>query len=284
MGEARGLTYGLAVGAGLMFVLDPRQGGARRALVRDRSARAVHEVEHATRIGGRDLGHRVEGMVARLFGGDHEPVTDAVLVERVRARLGHVCTHPHAIVVRAKADGEIELKGSIEVDEADRVVAAIARVRGVRSVDDDLARVEHLPGHEQIRARQVQGLGRAWNPTTRLVLGAASLGLALSSLLRARPLGFALGSAGVLGLARSMVTRGATSGARGRLGGVARAAKQVVGGEGLSPKAEVVGGGSPDGEPIVGLTEAYRPGSAWNPPNTLDADREAPASGDAIDR
>jgi hypothetical protein len=261
MGEARGLTYGLAMGAGLMFLLDPRQGGSRRALVRDKSARALHEVQHAARIGAKDLGHRAEGLVARLFGADHEPVSDVTLEERVRARLGHVCSHPHAVAVRAKGHGEIELKGPIESDEAHRVLGAIARVRGVHAIDDDLSRARHLPGGPAPRAGgRADALWQLWNPTTRLALGIASAGVALSGFLRARPLSFALGTATVLALARNMVARGGSRSARRQPAALARSAEQLAKGE------------------------APRSDSAWSPPNALDPDREAPASGDAVDR
>lgn len=266
MGEARGWTYGLAVGAGLMFVLDPRQGGGRRALIRDKSVRAVHEVERAAEIGVKDLGHRTEGFVARLFGGYQAPVSDVTLVERVRARLGHVCSHPHAIEVRAKGNGEVELKGPVESDEAERMIAAVARVPGVRGIDDDLQRVEHLPGHPRVAA---EPMARFWNPTTRLALGIGALGIAMSGLLRANPLTFGFGTAGVLAVARNMVTRGGITGARQKLEGVARGVEKLAKGElTKSDVAAAVGATGPDGKPIVGLRESYSSGSDWNVPNT----------------
>ncbi len=268
MGEARGWTYGLAVGAGLMFVLDPRQGGGRRALIRDKSVRAVHEVEHAAKIGVKDFGHRAEGVVARLFGGTHAPVSDVTLVERVRARLGHVCSHPHAIEVRAKGNGEIELKGPVEADEADRMVAAISRVPGVHGIDDDLQRAPHLPGHPRPKVEPIQQL---WNPTTRLALGVASLGVAVSGLVRGNPLSFGLGAASVLALARNMVTRGGIAGAATQMKALARGAQAVAQGD-LSQVKQTVAGAlgavGPDGKPITGLREAYPTESEWNAPNT----------------
>lgn len=228
---------------------------------------AVHEVEHAAKIGVKDLGHRMEGFVARLFGAPDAPVSDATLVERVRARLGHVCTHPHAIEVSAKGHGEIELRGPIEAAEADHVVAALARVRGVRGIDDDLSRVEHLPGGSRPRADV--GLGRVWTPSLRLALGVLSVGVAVSSLLRARPLSFVLGTASALGLARNMVTRGGLVGSPRRLLAAAHEVEQRVTG-GRSRVAGEVGGF--EQEPV------------WTPPNMLDPDFEAPTSGDMIDR
>src|SRR5688572_6190803 len=125
MDYARGITHGLALGVGLMFLLDPRQGGARRAYVRDKSVRAAHEVERAAEVGTRDLAHRIEGAIARVFASGRNHVEPDVLVARVRARLGHVCSHPHAIEVASKGDGYVELKGPILADEVSRVLDAV---------------------------------------------------------------------------------------------------------------------------------------------------------------
>ncbi len=62
MSEAKAFGYGIAIGAGAMFLLDPRGGRARRALIRDKSVRVAHEVEEAAEIGARDLEHRFEGL------------------------------------------------------------------------------------------------------------------------------------------------------------------------------------------------------------------------------
>ncbi len=57
-------TKGLLVGAGLMYLFDPRQGRRRRALVRDRAVRAGHEIEDELEGRARDLGHRAKGRAA----------------------------------------------------------------------------------------------------------------------------------------------------------------------------------------------------------------------------
>ncbi len=62
MSEAKAFGYGIAIGAGAMFLFDPRGGRARRALVRDKSVRVAHEVERAAEVGARDLEHRFEGL------------------------------------------------------------------------------------------------------------------------------------------------------------------------------------------------------------------------------
>jgi hypothetical protein len=208
MSEARLLTYGITLGASLMFLLDPRQGGARRALVRDKSLRALHDVEEAADVGSRDMAHRLEGAVARVRGSHRDTASDDVVVARVRARLGHVCSHPHAIEVKAKGDGIIELKGPILADEVREVLRAAARVRGVHTIDDDLER------HARADVPALQGgpakrpaLARLWTPATRLVLGTGAATAAVASLIKGSPVGLVLGGGTVLALARSS-TRG----------------------------------------------------------------------------
>jgi hypothetical protein len=207
--EARVFTYGLALGGALVFLLDPRRGAARRAVIRDKSLRAIREIEQAAQVGSRDMTHRLEGAVARVHvRRGREPVDDDVLVSRVRAKLGHVCSHPHAIAVNAKGGGCIELKGPILSKEASQVVSAISRVPGVTVLDDDLERHAHadVPALQGMPVRR-SPLARAWTPAVRLVLGVGAGVVALASLLQGKPLGLILGGAGVLGLARTS-TRG----------------------------------------------------------------------------
>jgi hypothetical protein len=196
-----------------MFLLDPRQGGARRAYVRDKSTSALSDVGEAVAIGKRDLSNRAEGVIASLLSTrHHERVADEVLVDRVRARLGHVCSHARTIAVVAKGNGCVELKGPVLADEHRRIVRAVSHVPGVREIDDDLdvhetagdiasLQGEHTPVHRIVRA---------WTPATRLLIGMGTMGLAIASLFRGHPLAFLLGGAGVLAVARSIAHHGDT--------------------------------------------------------------------------
>lgn len=207
--EARLLTYGIALGAGLMFLLDPRRGAARRALIRDKSLRALHEIEIAAAVGSRDMTHRISGAVARAHvTRSRDDVADDVLVARVRARLGHVCSHPHAIAVKAKGGGAVELKGPVIAREAGHVLSAISRVPGVRMIDDDLERHTHadLPVLEGAAVKH-SPLAAVWTPALRLVLGLVAGAVALTSLSKGNPVGLVAGGVSMLGLARAS-TRG----------------------------------------------------------------------------
>lgn len=148
--DARGFTYGLAIGAGTMFLLDPARGAARRARLRDGSRRVVHDAEHFVEVGARDLENRTHGVGARarsfLRRASEDELSEDVIVARVRSRLGRATSHAHAIEVRFKEGNEIELKGPALATEHDRIVRAASRVRGVHHIDDDLVVYENADG------------------------------------------------------------------------------------------------------------------------------------------
>ena len=134
----RTMLTGLGVGVGLMYFLDPERGRRRRALIRDKVAHVAHAGNDAVGAFGRDISHRLAGVGARARGAFHSgSVDDGVLVERVRSRMGRVVSHPHAIEVDA-VDGCVRLRGSILQSELPRLMQTIARVRGVRSIDNNL--------------------------------------------------------------------------------------------------------------------------------------------------
>ena len=135
----RALLTGLGLGVGLMYFLDPERGRRRRALVRDKVAHCASLSSNA--LGSRDLSHRCAGMAARARSAvRRRPVDDDVLIERVRAKLGRVVSHPHAIAVNA-TNGSVRLRGSILESELSRLMRTVARVRGVRGVDHELEQV-----------------------------------------------------------------------------------------------------------------------------------------------
>lgn len=217
MNHARDMTFGIAVGAGLMFLLDPRRGNARRAMVRQQSVRAAHEVENAFGIGKRDLEHRARGIASLAFG-KRRPVAvpDDVLVARVRSRLGRVCSHPHVVEVASKGAGVVELKGPVLRSDLDRTLAGVARVRGVRAIDDDLD-VHDVADITALRGNDRRwGQGRSLTPATRLVVGLTAAGLAVALLVKGHPLGLLAGVGLVVGLARSTVHRGQRPSAYGK--------------------------------------------------------------------
>jgi hypothetical protein len=189
------LLVGAALGAGVIYMMDPQNGRRRRALVRDKLVRASHVTRDAVDTAVRDAVNRSRGMVAASQSRFRsEDVSDEVLVERVRAKLGRVCSHPHALDVLA-SDGTVTLRGPILEHDAPAVLRTTGRVRGVTAVMNELELhqtaedVPALQGRGRAAARSLDILQPNWAPATRAVVAAAGLaatGLALAAY-RRRP-------------------------------------------------------------------------------------------------
>jgi gas vesicle protein len=67
-GTIAGITAGavgaLALGAGLMFLLDPAQGRRRRALIRDKAVSAARRTQHYVQQKGRHWSNKAQGLAA----------------------------------------------------------------------------------------------------------------------------------------------------------------------------------------------------------------------------
>jgi osmotically-inducible protein OsmY len=180
-GRLPGAVAGIAAGAGLMVLLDPRRGGSRRSRVVQRARRVLRDAEGSLEAGARDLQHRARGLAHEAVGRmAREAAPDEVVCERVRAKLGRLAAHPSAITVTV-SDGHVELSGPVFSAEHGQVLWGVRLVRGVRSVED------HLEAHdtaEGVPALQGAGphpgprpdpLQRHWAPRTRLLAGAAGM-------------------------------------------------------------------------------------------------------------
>ncbi len=124
MGKATNLLAGFSAGAAFMYMTDPDRGRRRRALIRDKAARTVHETQRAVDKTGRDISNRVHGLaaMARAVWGDRY-VEDDVIVARVRAKIGRVVSHPHAIHVRSER-GRLILEGPVLAREYHALLSA----------------------------------------------------------------------------------------------------------------------------------------------------------------
>ncbi len=169
------LFTGLALGAGTMFLLDPDRGVRRRALVRDKAARAANKTTDGLDALTRDVANRARGAAANVRARFDSGTTDSrTLVERVRAELGRIVSHPRAVDVLILHEGCVCLTGPILSSEADRALAAIAGVRGVTNVEDNLERHDTVEGVPALQGGRIR-MGRrplqnSWSPTARLML------------------------------------------------------------------------------------------------------------------
>lgn len=134
----------MALGAGLMFLLDPSTGRRRRALTRDKAASLARRTAERAQAMAQHAADRAKGVIAEARSLDEEWVDDRTLVARVRSELGRVVSHPGSIHVDA-VDGCVTMRGPVFVWEADAAVAAVENTRGVCGVDDQMSRHEQ-PG------------------------------------------------------------------------------------------------------------------------------------------
>jgi hypothetical protein len=202
-----------ALGVVAMYMLDPDKGRRRRAIVGDKAYSVVSDARQALGAATRDAAHRIEGLRARArrLVSDTPVPDDLQLIERVRARMGRLVAHPHAIQVGAY-NGRVTLSGPVLAHEVGRVLDAVRSVWGVSSVDnrlvvyDSAESISSLQGGAPER-RPVSTFSRErWAPA---VQGAAILGGGVLTLfgLRDRSLvGIALAAGGL-----ALLLRGATN-------------------------------------------------------------------------
>jgi uncharacterized membrane protein len=172
-------------GAALMYFFDPQNGRRRRALLRDRMTHLQRVARDARRVTARDLSARATGLQAqfhRLLDSGRTHPSDAALHDRVRAKLGRVVSHPHAIDVSVR-DGVVALSGPILADEAPRLLDYVRGITGVREIRDLLAlhaeasNVSALQGGSPRTGDRFELLQDKWSPSARLLTGVTGIGL-----------------------------------------------------------------------------------------------------------
>src|SRR5947208_9164012 len=132
------LLSGVGAGAALMYMLDPDRGARRRALVRDKAVSLANKTPDALNATARDLSNRARGLVSEagaMFRGDE--ASDEVIVQRVRAAMGRIVSHPHAIRVESN-EGRVSLSGNILGEEVADFLSCAGSMRGVCEVDNRL--------------------------------------------------------------------------------------------------------------------------------------------------
>jgi len=202
------LSY-LALGAALMYLADPDRGRRRRARLRDSLTHGTHVLRDAWNATSRDVSNRAHGALAyakaRLT---RSPGSDEALELRVRARVGHVVSHPHAVKVDV-SKGRVILSGLVLGHELDALLAYCRKVPGVRGVANLLTvyrqpgNVPSLQGGRPRRGRRLPLLDPNWSPTTRLATGLAGAALLLDGLRRS-----GISGAGRAALGLAMIARG----------------------------------------------------------------------------
>jgi hypothetical protein len=212
MNKTLALIGSIGLGAGLMYALDPDRGKRRRSLLRDKVDHAINTTENAVQTTSRDLRNRAYGIAAgakALFKKDD--VTDDVLVERVRSKLGRVVSHPHSIEVSAHL-GTVTLSGPILEIEVEPLINCVSSVAGVNDVMNNLEAhkevgdVPGLQGGVRRPGERFEFMQHNWSPAARLLAGTLGGALTLFGVKRRGVLG---ATASTLGL--GLLARGVTN-------------------------------------------------------------------------
>lgn len=133
------LAVAFAAGAAVMYYFDPVTGRRRRAMTRDQGVAAGHEVEDFARAKSRRAADRVHGARARARASlSDEPIDDLRLHARIRSKLGRLVDDASAVTVQV-SDGHVMLSGHVSEEEIDSLADAVASMRGVESVDNQLS-------------------------------------------------------------------------------------------------------------------------------------------------
>jgi hypothetical protein len=203
------MVGGAGIGAGAMYFFDPEGGRRRRTRVRDRAVHYAHKAGDTAESKARDLAHRTRGLVAEALAPFRSYSTaDEKVYDRVRAKLGYYVSHPHAIQVEADS-GRVILSGPILRYEIEPLLRAAAAVAGVQQVENRLEAhdrsdaIPALQGAVPRASRPPERLRNGWS----LAAGVGGASLAAYGLLRRGPLGYLIGLAGVLLLARGATHR-----------------------------------------------------------------------------
>jgi uncharacterized membrane protein len=198
------------VGAGLMYLLDPDRGTARRARFKNALVHAGKVEGNLFRKGLRDAQNRAQGVKKRVRRAFSEPAADEVVLGRIRARLGRAVTHAHAHAIDIEIrDGRAIARGPVLASQAEAVLGTVRGTAGVREVIDRLERhatagaIQSLQGGERRERR-----GMMWPPAAQVgAIGAGALLLGYGLLIKRGVAGGLLGAAGGALLLRGAVNR-----------------------------------------------------------------------------
>jgi uncharacterized membrane protein/CBS domain-containing protein len=200
-----------AAGAITMYLADPARGRRRRAVLRDKSIHLAKVAKDQMGKTARYTSAKTTGLISQtrsMFQRNHQ-ASDPQVRERVRAALGRVISHPHAVAVEVER-GVVTLRGPILAREIKPLITTTLRVKGVERVINRLEphqsgrNTPALQGGAGRRGRRLGVMQDVWSPSTRLlgILGGGAL-LAVALMRRDLP-GVVGGTAGLALAARSL--------------------------------------------------------------------------------
>ncbi len=175
-------------GAAMVHLLDPEHGKRRRSTLRDKVTHFGVEARKSLLASGIDLSNKLEGAASKMQARFcMERAEDQVVEARVRSKLGHLVSHPHAVEVMV-SHGVVTLYGPMLESEVSKAIREIRGMAGVTEIRNRLHTHKHAGGIPALQAGRkraphvLQPLPPRWSPAARLGIGVAGLALATMAL------------------------------------------------------------------------------------------------------
>lgn len=140
-----------ALGAGLMYVIDPQRGRSRRAWLMDKTTSMFRRTGKSMYGMGKDMTNRAYGaahQVSSYWQGDAS--SSGSLSERVRSEVGRVVSHPKLVEVMCDSQGNVTLSGYVLESEAPMLIPKLESVPGVKLV---ISRLESVSTPQDLDRR-----------------------------------------------------------------------------------------------------------------------------------
>lgn len=132
------LFGGMAIGAGLMYLLDFERGVSRRARLRTRAMMRLRKLGEMIHERAREFADKLQvaplQRVAAISLIPRQPVPDWVLAERTRLETWRTLAHPDSVQISVR-DGRVTLWGPVLTGEPERLHARLLKIPGVRKVE-----------------------------------------------------------------------------------------------------------------------------------------------------
>lgn len=140
------MVLGAVAGAAALYLLDPRLGRRRRAMLGDRvgatARRGARRLERLTRYAGSTVSSTRERVVGQMSD-DGEYVDDATVTDRVESQVFRDRDLPKGEINIDTVGGVVMIRGEVDrPDIMNEIVARTWRVDGVK----DVRNLMHLPG------------------------------------------------------------------------------------------------------------------------------------------
>ena len=132
------------IAAGLTYFLDPQQGNRRRKMTVQRAGGMFRSLMGRSQSAGRAVGSQAYGVTQKVANlrEEEKDLTDETLKSKVETELFRDAEAPKGQVDVNVVDGVVYLRGELEEEMIDDLVAAARKVSGVKGVENLL----HTPG------------------------------------------------------------------------------------------------------------------------------------------